>query len=65
VRLLTLTDAGGSGKTRLALRVAEDLASDYPDGVWFVDLAPVSAPDLMAAAILSCQTSAASCAGRT
>ena len=39
-RLLTLTGFGGSGKTRLALRLAEDLAPDYPDGVWFADLGP-------------------------
>jgi predicted ATPase/DNA-binding SARP family transcriptional activator/DNA-binding CsgD family transcriptional regulator len=41
-RLLTLTGAGGSGKTRLALEVAGDLVGVYPDGVWLVELAPVS-----------------------
>ncbi len=41
-KLLTLTGAGGSGKTRLALAVAEDLVGAYPDGVWLVELAPLS-----------------------
>jgi predicted ATPase/DNA-binding SARP family transcriptional activator len=41
-RLLTLTGAGGSGKTRLALEVARDLIGTYPDGVWLVELASLS-----------------------
>jgi predicted ATPase/DNA-binding SARP family transcriptional activator/DNA-binding CsgD family transcriptional regulator len=41
-RLLTLTGAGGSGKTRLALEVARNLVGLYPDGVWLVELAPIS-----------------------
>ena len=41
-RLLTLTGAGGSGKTRLALEAARGLVGAYPNGVWLVELAPLS-----------------------
>ena len=50
-RLLTLTGAGGSGKTRLALEVARDLVSIYPDGVWLVTLAGLSEGDLVPRAV--------------
>jgi predicted ATPase/DNA-binding SARP family transcriptional activator/DNA-binding CsgD family transcriptional regulator len=46
-RLLTLTGAGGAGKTRLALEVARDLAGVYPDGVWLIELASLSEPGLV------------------
>jgi predicted ATPase/class 3 adenylate cyclase/DNA-binding CsgD family transcriptional regulator len=46
-RLVTLTGVGGTGKTRLAAQVATELASDFPDGAWYVDLAPISVPELV------------------
>jgi predicted ATPase/DNA-binding SARP family transcriptional activator len=48
VRLLTLTGAGGSGKTRLALRIAQTIARDYRDGTWFVTFVDVTDPKLIA-----------------
>ena len=46
-RLLTLTGAGGCGKTRLALEAAGELVGAYPDGVWLVELAEFSDPALV------------------
>ncbi|HEX7737221.1 MAG TPA: LuxR C-terminal-related transcriptional regulator [Ktedonobacteraceae bacterium] len=52
-RLLTLTGAGGTGKTQLALRVVAEAASAYADGACFVDLSPLSDHTLVAKAIAS------------
>ncbi len=50
-RLMTLTGTGGSGKTRLALEVARELVGVYPDGVWLVQLAQLSDPELAPQAV--------------
>ena len=54
-RLVTLTGVGGVGKTRLALEVASRLADEFPDGVWFFELAavtdPAAVPDAVAAVL--------------
>ena len=46
-RLLTLSGSGGSGKTRLALKLASGVVDKYADGVWLAELAPVSNPELL------------------
>jgi predicted ATPase len=54
-RLVTLTGVGGVGKTRLALEVAARLVDEFPDGVWFFELAavadPMAVPDAVAAVL--------------
>jgi predicted ATPase len=50
-RLLTLTGVDGSGKTRLALEVARELAGLYPDGAWLAELAPLPDPELVPQAV--------------
>jgi predicted ATPase/class 3 adenylate cyclase/DNA-binding CsgD family transcriptional regulator len=46
-RLLTLTGAGGAGKTRLAIQLAAQLTGEFSDGVWYVDLAPITDPEVV------------------
>nr|WP_234783562.1 LuxR C-terminal-related transcriptional regulator [Mycolicibacterium celeriflavum] len=43
-RLVTLTGAGGTGKTRLAVEVGAQISGEFPDGVWYVDLAQITNP---------------------
>ena len=52
-RLVTLTGVGGSGKTRLALQTAAELIDRFADGVWFVDLAPLTDGAMVVQAIAS------------
>ncbi|MEU0626397.1 LuxR C-terminal-related transcriptional regulator [Streptomyces sp. NPDC005989] len=51
-RLVTLTGVGGVGKTRLALRVASDVAGSFPDGVYVAELADLRDPELLATSVL-------------
>jgi hypothetical protein len=51
VRLLTLTGAGGTGKTRLGLQAAAELTQEFEDGVFFVSLAAISDPELVVGAV--------------
>ena len=54
-RVVTLTGAGGVGKTRLAIQVAAQMAGEFgqfPEGVWYVDLAPITDPELVAVTVV-------------
>jgi len=50
-KLLTLFGSGGVGKTRLALQVGADVLDQNPDGVWLIDFAPITDPELVASVI--------------
>ncbi|MBL8047017.1 MAG: hypothetical protein JNL09_10770, partial [Anaerolineales bacterium] len=52
-RLLTLTGSGGTGKTRLSLQAAGAVLSEYPDGVWLAELAPLTDPAMIPSALLT------------
>ena len=51
VRLLTLTGPGGTGKSRLALKVADNLRGEFPEGVFFIALEPITDPNLVSSVI--------------
>jgi predicted ATPase/class 3 adenylate cyclase len=51
--LVTLVGSGGSGKTRLSLQVAANLLDQFPDGTWFIELAPITNPELIPQTILA------------
>jgi predicted ATPase/class 3 adenylate cyclase len=46
-RLVTLTGAGGAGKTRLAIEIAAQMSDDFGSGIWYVDLAPITNSELV------------------
>ncbi|MGD1170315.1 LuxR C-terminal-related transcriptional regulator [Mycobacterium seoulense] len=50
-RMVTLTGAGGVGKTRLAIEITSDLSDRFPDGQWYVDLAPITIPAVVPVAV--------------
>ncbi len=51
MRIVTLTGPGGTGKTRLALQVAADIVDEFEDGVYFVNLAPITDSELVASTV--------------
>ncbi len=52
-RLVTLTGSGGVGKTRISLKVSGQVLDEYPNGVWLVELAPLSDPELVPQTVAS------------
>jgi predicted ATPase/class 3 adenylate cyclase len=62
-RVVTIVGTGGAGKTRLAIELATSIAERFPDGIWFVDLAPLTSGTLVAdefAAVLNIRATSAS-----
>jgi DNA-binding winged helix-turn-helix (wHTH) protein len=53
-RLVTLTGAGGIGKTRIALALARELLPHFADGVWLVEFSPINDPGLVPATVAAC-----------
>ena len=47
IRLLSLTGAGGTGKTRLAIQLASELIDEFENGIWIIEFSPVTDPDLI------------------
>jgi predicted ATPase/DNA-binding XRE family transcriptional regulator len=52
-RVVTLVGSGGVGKTRMAVKLANDSLADCPDGVWVVDLAPLASKSIVTSAVLT------------
>jgi predicted ATPase len=50
---VTLTGAGGVGKTRISLKVGEQVLGEYANGVWLAELAPLSDPELLPQTVAS------------
>jgi predicted ATPase/class 3 adenylate cyclase/Tfp pilus assembly protein PilF len=52
-RLLTITGPGGAGKTRLAIQAAQNVQGSFPDGIWFIDLAPLPNTSLLSQHVMN------------
>lgn len=52
-RMVTLTGSGGCGKTRLSIQIASRVQENFPDGVWYIELAPIAEPELVSQTIVT------------